>query len=113
MTVERSLQLAGFLFLVVVVLTHVAEKLDLFPGMRWVLPDSPGHYLDLVSAVLGGTLLITGVIIALARRRRRTRPSNRQSREAIVVGDAAAMTAMPPTVISPCACAHAARPRNH
>jgi hypothetical protein len=30
----------------VVVLTHVAEKLDLFPVMGWGLPDSPGHYLD-------------------------------------------------------------------
>jgi hypothetical protein len=28
-------------------LTHVAERFDLFPGMGWGLPNSPGHYLDL------------------------------------------------------------------
>ena len=34
-----------------VVLTHVAERLDVMPGMG--LPDSPGHYLDLTSGVSG------------------------------------------------------------
>jgi hypothetical protein len=29
------------------VFTHIAEKLHLFPGVGWGLPDSPGHYLDL------------------------------------------------------------------
>jgi hypothetical protein len=40
------------------VLTHVAERLHLSPGMGWGLPDSPGHYLDFISAVLGCALLI-------------------------------------------------------
>jgi len=63
MTVGRCLQLFGFACLGVVVLIHVAEKFRLFPVMGWGLPDSPGHYLDLTSAVLGCTLLIAGVVI--------------------------------------------------
>jgi hypothetical protein len=34
----------------------------LFSRMGWGLPDSPGHYLDFVSAVLGCALLIAGMI---------------------------------------------------
>jgi branched-subunit amino acid transport protein len=49
MTVGRWLLVFGFGCLAVVVLTHIAEKLNLFPVMGWGLPDSPGHYLDLVS----------------------------------------------------------------
>jgi hypothetical protein len=63
MKVGSSLQLLGFACLVVVLFTHVAEKLRVFPGMGWGLPDSPGHYLDLVSAMLGCSLLIVGVVI--------------------------------------------------
>ena len=53
MTVRRRLLLSGIVCLVIVVLTHIAEMLNVFPGMGWGLPASPGHYLDLVSAVLG------------------------------------------------------------
>ena len=63
MTVGRCLLLSGFVCLVIVVLTHVAEMLNVFPGMGWGLPDSPGHYLDLVSAVLGCILLIVSIIV--------------------------------------------------
>src|SRR5262245_26724582 len=52
----RLLQMFGAACLIVVVLTHVAETLDLFPSMGWGQPNSPGHYLDLISAILGGTL---------------------------------------------------------
>jgi hypothetical protein len=69
MTVGRWLLLLGFACLLIVVFTHVAETLHWFPGMRWGLPDSPGHYLDLVSAVLGSALLIAGVFISFNRRR--------------------------------------------
>jgi len=41
-----------------VVLTHVAERLGVLPGMGWGLPNSPGHYLDLLSAVSGIVLLV-------------------------------------------------------
>jgi hypothetical protein len=45
----------------VVVLTHAAEAFHIFPAMGWGLPNSAGHYLDLVSAVLGCTLLALGL----------------------------------------------------
>ena len=68
MTIWRLLQLIGGACLVVVVLTHVAETFKLFPIMGWGLPNSPGHYLDLISAVLGCTLLALGLLgSAIAR----------------------------------------------
>ena len=71
MTVGRWLLLLGLACLAVVVLSHVAEKLHVFPGMGWGLPDSPGHYLDLISAVLGTAFLIAGIIVGLNWRRPR------------------------------------------
>ena len=62
-TVGSCLQLLGGVGLAIVVLTHVAEALGLFPWMRWGFKDSPGHYLDLLSAVLGLTLFPTGYFI--------------------------------------------------
>ena len=62
MTVGRYLLLLGFVCLTIMVLTHVAETLHLFSGMGWGLPNSPGHYLDFVSAMLGCALVIAGVI---------------------------------------------------
>ncbi len=32
--------------LMVVILTHVAERFYIFPTMGWALPDSLGHYVD-------------------------------------------------------------------
>jgi hypothetical protein len=69
MTVGRWLLVFGFGCLAVVVLTHIAEKLSLFPAMGWGLPDSPGHYLDLTSAVLGTVLLIAGIVVGVYWRR--------------------------------------------
>ena len=40
------LQLLGAGWLMVVVLTHVAEALQLFPWMQWGSSQSVGHYLD-------------------------------------------------------------------
>jgi hypothetical protein len=69
-TVWRSLQLFGLACMVVVVLTHVAEAFHLFPTMGWGQPTSVGHYIDLVSAVLGCILLPVGFLgNALVRRR--------------------------------------------
>src|SRR5262249_19158596 len=71
MTIWRVLQLIGASCLLVVLLTHVAEALKLFPGMGWGLPTSPGHYLDLISAVLGCALLPLGFLgNAIARRKK-------------------------------------------
>jgi len=63
MTVGRWLLVFGFGCLAVVFLTHIAEKLNLFPVMGWGLPDSPGHYLDLTSAVVGCTLFLVGAFL--------------------------------------------------
>jgi hypothetical protein len=61
----RFLLLAGCSCLIVVVLTHVAERLQLLPGMGWGLSDSPGHYLDLISAIAGVTLLLMAGVLWL------------------------------------------------
>jgi hypothetical protein len=62
MTLGRCLLLFGFVCLTIMVFTHVVERLRLFSSMGWGLSDSPGHYLDFVSAVLGCGLLIAGMI---------------------------------------------------
>ena len=56
------LQLFGAGCLLVVVLTHVAEALNLFPWMQWGLEHSAGHYLDLCSAILGFILFPLGYL---------------------------------------------------
>jgi hypothetical protein len=62
-TLFSLLQLVGAGCLVLVVLTHVCEALQLLPWMRWGEPDSAGHYIDLSSAVLGLTLLTVGYVV--------------------------------------------------
>ena len=57
------LQLAGAILLPVMVLTHFAEALSLLPGMGWGRPNTPGHYLDLVSALSGMVLLVAGICL--------------------------------------------------
>jgi uncharacterized membrane protein len=67
-TMWRFVQLLGAVFLAVVVLAHAAEAFHLLPGMGWGLPNSAGHYLDLISAVLGLMLSPSGYIAhALSR----------------------------------------------
>jgi predicted Na+-dependent transporter len=56
------LQVFGAGCLVVVVLTHISEALQLFPWMEWGSPHSAGHYLDFWSAVLGLTLFPIGYL---------------------------------------------------
>src|SRR5258708_14412822 len=58
-----TLQLVGATCLLIVVLTHICEALALFPWMHWGARHSAGHYLDLSSAVLGGTLLLAGYVL--------------------------------------------------
>jgi len=63
------LQLVGAGCLVVVVLAHLCEALQLFPWMHWGSKHSVGHYLDLGSAVLGLTLFPIGYLLrALTQR---------------------------------------------
>jgi predicted membrane channel-forming protein YqfA (hemolysin III family) len=61
-TVPTFLQFVGAGCLTVVVLTHICEALDLAPGVQWGLSNSAGHYLDLVSAVLGLVLFPLGYL---------------------------------------------------
>jgi hypothetical protein len=58
----RILRLVGCACLLIVVLTHVAERWQILPGMGWGLPNSPGHYLDLFSALLGVALLTVAYV---------------------------------------------------
>jgi hypothetical protein len=46
-------------------LTHVAERARFLPGMGWGLPNSPGHYLDLFSAISGAVLLLAAGVVCL------------------------------------------------
>jgi hypothetical protein len=66
----RLMRFAGIACLIVVVLTHVAERFEIFSSMGWGMPDSPGHYLDLASAIIGSALLAVGLVgDAIARRK--------------------------------------------
>lgn len=69
-TVWSLLQVLGAGCFALVVLTHVLEALQLFPGMGWGSEHSAGHYLDLAIAVLGLTLFPIGYLLhSLARQR--------------------------------------------
>jgi hypothetical protein len=61
-SVSSFLQLIGSACLIVVVLTHVAEALHLFPSMHWGRPHSLGHYVDFGSAVLAFALFPVGYL---------------------------------------------------
>ena len=62
-TVYSLLQIVGAGCLVLVVLTHVAEALNLLPWMQWGLRASPGHYLDLAAATFGVVLFPLGYLL--------------------------------------------------
>ena len=61
--VSSFLQLLGAGCMVLVVLTHVSEALQLFPSMHWGLEHTLGHYLDFGGAVLGLTLFPIGYLL--------------------------------------------------
>ena len=72
---ERSLssflQLIGVGCLIVVVLTHVAEALHLFPSMHWGRPHSLGHCVDFASTMFALALFPVGYLSqALSNARR-------------------------------------------
>lgn len=62
------LAVAGSACWLVVVLTHVAERWHFVPAMGWGLPNSPGHYLDLFSAIGGAVLLLTAFVVHRSKR---------------------------------------------
>ena len=61
----RRLLWAALGRLVMVVLTHIAERMHWFPSMGWGQPDSLGHYLDLFSAIAGLAFLLGAVVFRL------------------------------------------------
>src|ERR1700687_680325 len=68
-TLGSFLQMLGAGCLVMVVLTHICEALQLFPWMQWGSEHSVGHYLDLGSGVLCLTLFPVGYLLdALTKR---------------------------------------------
>jgi len=56
-TVRSSLQLIAIPCLVIVALAHVCEAFGIFPIMGWGHPHSLGHYIDLVAAAMGISLM--------------------------------------------------------
>ena len=66
---SSALQLVGASCLFVVVFTHLCEALHLLSRMGWGNADSAGHYLDLVSAIAGLTLLPLGYLLRAVRTR--------------------------------------------
>jgi len=69
-TVWSVLQLLGAGCLLMVVITHICEALQLLPWMHWGAEHSVDHYLDLSSAVLGVMLLPLGYLCQRRRTRR-------------------------------------------
>jgi hypothetical protein len=61
-TTSSLMQVIGAGCLIIVVLTHVCEALNLFPSMRWGAEDSIGHYLDFLSVILGLSLFPVGYL---------------------------------------------------
>ena len=55
-------QLIGSVFLIVVVFAHIAEQFRILPAMGWGQAESAGHYLDLISAVVGPILFLFGYL---------------------------------------------------
>lgn len=70
------LQLVGASCLVLVVLAHLCEAIQLFPSMLWGHPDSVGHYFDLLSAVFGLALFPTGYLLHTIASKRSPMSSN-------------------------------------
>jgi hypothetical protein len=61
-TAWSFVQLLGAFCLMIVVFAHVAEAFGLFPRMGWGLPNSPGHYVDFISAIAGLVLFPIGLL---------------------------------------------------
>ena len=62
-TLTSLAQLFGAACLLLVVLAHVCEALNVLPALRWGSDDSVGHWLDLWSAIFGVTLFPLGYLL--------------------------------------------------
>lgn len=67
-TLQRWLTFLGSVCSMIVVVTHLCEGLQMFRDMRWGAPDSPGHYLDLSSALIGVACLVSAAALGITRR---------------------------------------------
>jgi len=65
-SLAAGLRAVGSGFLVIIVLAHVCETFRLLRWMNWGQQHSPGHYLDLASAIVGPILLLVGHVLASA-----------------------------------------------
>jgi hypothetical protein len=61
--VGSALQALGIGCFGVMALTHVFEELSILPEFGWGQPHSVGHFIDLVAALLGVTLMTTSFLL--------------------------------------------------
>ena len=62
-----ALQALGIGCFAVMALTHVFEAFSILPALGWGQPHSVGHFIDLVSALLGVTLVTTSFLLRYIR----------------------------------------------
>ena len=69
-----ALQAMGISCFAVMALTHVFEAFSILPALGWGKPHSVGHFIDLVAALLGVTLVTTSFLLRYVRRDRYRTP---------------------------------------
>jgi hypothetical protein len=80
-TVPSILQLLGAGCLLVVVVIHICEGLQLLPSMHWGDEHSMGHYFDIASAGLGLTLFPLGYVLDVLTKQRRASARGDEGRQ--------------------------------
>jgi hypothetical protein len=60
---SSALQALGLACFGVMALTHVFEAFSIFPTFGWGQPRSVGHFIDLVAALLGVTLMTASFLL--------------------------------------------------
>ena len=73
---SSALQALGIGCFGVMALTHVFENFSILPELGWGRPHSVGHFIDLVAAVLGVTLVTTSFLLWRRGHHRRDRGAN-------------------------------------
>jgi hypothetical protein len=68
-SMSAAFPVLGAAGLMVMVLTHVAEALRLFPAMGWGQRHSMGHYIDWGSTFAGIAFLVAAALCPLLHRR--------------------------------------------
>lgn len=60
---SSTLQALGLGCFGVMALTHVFERFSILPELGWGRPQSVGHFIDLVAALLGVALVTAGFVL--------------------------------------------------